>query len=40
VLLASLNEIALMVARSPRPRAALRDGERAVDELLRRLLGV
>jgi AcrR family transcriptional regulator len=40
VLLASLNEIALMVARSPRPRAALRDGERAVDELLRRLLAV
>ncbi len=40
VLLASLNEIALMVARSPRPRAALRDGARAVDELLRRLLGI
>jgi hypothetical protein len=39
VLLASVNEIALLIARSDDPRPALRMGERAVDELLSRLLG-
>jgi AcrR family transcriptional regulator len=39
VLLASVNEIALLIARSDDSRSALRMGERAVDELLSRLLG-
>jgi AcrR family transcriptional regulator len=39
VLLASVNEIALLIARSDDSRSALRSGERAVDELLSRLLG-
>jgi len=39
VLLASVNEVALLVARSDDPRAAMADGEDAIDELLRRLLG-
>jgi AcrR family transcriptional regulator len=39
VLLASVNEVALLVARSDDPQAAMKDGEEAVDELLRRLLG-
>jgi AcrR family transcriptional regulator len=38
VLLASVNEIALVVARSGDPAAAMRDGADAIDELLRRLL--
>ena len=39
VLLASVNEVALLVARSDDPEAAMADGEDAIDELLRRLLG-
>jgi hypothetical protein len=39
VLLASMNEIALLVARAPDVKAAQRAGIRAVDELLTRLLG-
>jgi AcrR family transcriptional regulator len=39
VLLASVNEVALLVARSQDPQAAMREGEDAIDELLRRLLG-
>jgi AcrR family transcriptional regulator len=39
VLLASVNEVALLVARSDDPQAAMADGEDAIDELLRRLLG-
>ena len=39
VLLASVNEVALLVARSDDPEAAMKAGEDAVDELLRRLLG-
>lgn len=38
ILLASLGEVALLVARSEARDAALADGEAAVDELLRRLL--
>jgi len=38
VLLASVNEIALVVARSDDPAAAMKDGADAIDELLRRLL--
>jgi AcrR family transcriptional regulator len=38
VLLASVNEIALVVARSGDPAAAMREGADAIDELLRRLL--
>ena len=38
VLLASVNEIALVVARSDDPAAAMRQGADAIDELLRRLL--
>jgi len=38
VLLASVNEIALVVARSEDPAAAMREGADAIDELLRRLL--
>lgn len=39
VLLASVNEVALLVARSDDPQAAMKAGEEAIDELLRRLLG-
>lgn len=39
VLLASVNEVALLVARSEDPEAAMKEGEDAIDELLRRLLG-
>ena len=39
VLLASVNEVALLVARSDDPRAAMKAGEDAIDELLQRLLG-
>lgn len=39
VLLASVNEIALLIARSDDSRSALSTGERAVDELLSRLIG-
>ena len=39
VLLASVNEVALLVARSEDPQAAMKEGEDAIDELLRRLLG-
>ncbi len=39
VLLAAVNEIALLIARAPDPPSAQRAGERAVDELLSRLLG-
>jgi AcrR family transcriptional regulator len=39
VLLASVNEIALFIARSDDPAAAMRPGTAAVDELLHRLLG-
>jgi AcrR family transcriptional regulator len=39
VLLASVNEVALLVARADDPQAAMRAGEHAIDELLRRLLG-
>jgi len=37
VLLASVNEVALLVARSDDREAAMRDGTDAIDELLRRL---
>jgi AcrR family transcriptional regulator len=37
-LLASLNEIALLIAEAPDPREALRSSERTVDELLVRLI--
>ena len=39
VLLASVNELALLVARSEDKGAAVKAGEDAIDELLRRLLG-
>jgi AcrR family transcriptional regulator len=39
VVLASVDEVALLVARSDDPAAAMKDGADAVDELLRRLLG-
>jgi AcrR family transcriptional regulator len=39
VLLASVNEVALLVARSDDPQAAMAAGQDAIDELLRRLLG-
>ncbi len=39
VLLASVNEVALLVARSDEPEAAMRAGADAIDELLQRLLG-
>jgi AcrR family transcriptional regulator len=39
MLLAALNEIALLVARADDREAAIRDGEAAVDALLVRLLG-
>ena len=38
-LLASMNEIAMMIARSDDHATALKQAEAAVDELLRRLLG-
>lgn len=38
VLLAGVNEIALWIARSDDPVTAAADGERAVDELVRRLI--
>jgi AcrR family transcriptional regulator len=38
VLLASVNEVALVVARSDDPAAAMKEGADAIDELLRRLL--
>ena len=38
VLLAAVNEIALVVARSDDPAAAMSEGADAIDELLRRLL--
>ena len=38
MLLAALNELAFMIARSPDPDAAARDGEAAVTDLLGRLL--
>lgn len=39
MLLAALLEVALVIARAPDRKAALHRGERAVDELLDRLLG-
>jgi AcrR family transcriptional regulator len=39
VLLASVNEVALLVARSDDPEAAMAAGADTIDELLRRLLG-
>jgi AcrR family transcriptional regulator len=39
MLLAALNEVALLVARADDREAAIRDGEAAVDALLVRLLG-
>jgi AcrR family transcriptional regulator len=39
VLMASLSEIALVVARANDPDAAVRSGEAAVDELIQRLMG-
>jgi AcrR family transcriptional regulator len=38
VLLASVNEVALLVARADDQEAAMKDGADAIDELLRRLL--
>jgi AcrR family transcriptional regulator len=38
VLLASVNEVALLVARSDDPATAMNEGADAIDELLRRLL--
>ena len=38
VLLASVNEVALLVARSDDPAAAMKSGADAIDELLQRLL--
>jgi AcrR family transcriptional regulator len=39
VILASVNEVALLVAQSDDPQSAMRAGADAIDELLRRLLG-
>jgi AcrR family transcriptional regulator len=39
VLLASVNEVALLVARSDDPDSAMKAGAGAIDELLQRLLG-
>jgi len=39
VVLAAIDEVALLVARSDDPGAAMRSGSDAIDELLRRLLG-
>jgi len=38
MLLAALLELALVIARADKPRAALKTGEAAVDDLLRRLV--
>jgi AcrR family transcriptional regulator len=38
MILAALDEFALVVARAPDPRAAVAEGRQAVEELLRRLL--
>lgn len=38
MLLASLNEIAIMISRADDPEAAMRDGRAAVDELIDRML--
>ena len=38
VLLASVNEVALLVARAEDQEAAMKDGADAIDELLQRLL--
>ncbi len=39
VILAAIDEVALLVAQSDDPEAAMRSGSDAIDELLRRLLG-
>jgi Tetracyclin repressor-like, C-terminal domain len=39
VVLASVNEVALLVAQSDDPEAVMRSGSDAIDELLSRLLG-
>lgn len=39
ILLASLIEVAFVVARSPEPRAAAKTGRKAIKELLERVLG-
>jgi hypothetical protein len=39
ILLAAMNEVAMLIARSERPADALPTAERAVNEFLRRLLG-
>jgi AcrR family transcriptional regulator len=39
VVLAAIDELALVVAQSADPEAAMRSGSDAIDELLRRLLG-
>jgi AcrR family transcriptional regulator len=39
VLLATMNELALLIARASDTQAAQRDAEKAVDEILTRLLG-
>jgi hypothetical protein len=39
VLLASVNEVALIVARAPDQEEAMQAGAGAIDELLRRLFG-
>jgi AcrR family transcriptional regulator len=39
VVLAAIDEVALLVAQSADPEAAMRSGSDAIDELLRRLLG-
>jgi AcrR family transcriptional regulator len=39
VVLAAIDELALLVAQSADPEAAMRSGSDAIDELLRRLLG-
>lgn len=39
ILLASLIEVAFLVARSPDPRAAAKSGRKAIKELLERLVG-
>jgi hypothetical protein len=38
VLLASVNEVTLLIAGSPEPAAAMKAGAETIDELLRRLL--
>jgi hypothetical protein len=39
MLLAAMLEVALVIARAPDRKAALQNGEQAVDELLDRLVG-